>query len=556
MKKLLSIGLLLLSLTSFGQLTVSHLIAPKTTYKVGDTIQVKYTVAKGINPVTTPRYFWLRYQYNNKALSYVGTTWSQGTSVQTFYTGWSNYKFTPNLTNGKLASNLYEQYLATPWNYAVNSDWNVGQLTVQRTDASVDGDIATQKYVIKDLGTYDDIHKLDLSYSIDATGANVSSVGSTSSVVSLSNVVGNTSQFKVRVLFPSGYDITAHSVSLIPLTTTGEVNWTAQAIASKQLDASGEAIFTTEAKVGDTFGVFVNGALQKTFMNNIITVSDAYKAFLGISQTDISGVSNYFTYPALEKKVGLVTKNKTTFSESDSYYMFAYVMGIDVSSNASIPTNAAPVNGVVNYKWSTGLLNQSWLDGTPTYKTKVTSSNQAVDMVFAWGGDLDWSHSSSPTEIASRIASGNYANSINPGITTMNRTMSTSTMAYTAQTLETAKLSISSKLEGGKVILTTNLTKADLAGLQVIMNYDDTKLTLDNVIFDAGSTITNFSTHDNGRLTFGSIDQLKTARIKVGTPYTLIFSPKTTLTNTAGLFYFVLSDAVDSKGNKINLVVE
>jgi hypothetical protein len=111
-------------------------------------------------------------------------------------------------------------------------------------------------------------------------------------------------------------------------------------------------------------------------------------------------------------------------------------------------------------------------------------------------------------------------------------------------------------LENGKVILTTNLSKSDLAGLQVIMNYDESKLTLDNVIFDAGSTITNFSTHDNGRLTFGSIDQLKTAKIKTGTPYKLIFTPKTTLTNTAGLFYFVLSDAVDSKGNKINLIVE
>jgi hypothetical protein len=88
------------------------------------------------------------------------------------------------------------------------------------------------------------------------------------------------------------------------------------------------------------------------------------------------------------------------------------------------------------------------------------------------------------------------------------------------------------------------------------MNYDDSKLTLDNVVFDAGSTITNFSTHDNGRLTFGSIDQLKTARIKKGTPYKLIFTPKVQLANTAGLFYFVLSDAVDSKGNEINLIVE
>jgi hypothetical protein len=111
-------------------------------------------------------------------------------------------------------------------------------------------------------------------------------------------------------------------------------------------------------------------------------------------------------------------------------------------------------------------------------------------------------------------------------------------------------------LEGGKVVLTTNLTKEGLAGLEVIMNYDESKLTLDNVLFDAGSSITNFSTHENGRLTFGSMDQLKTARIKTGTPYKLIFTPKTTLTNTAGLFYFVLSDAVDASGKKINLIVE
>jgi hypothetical protein len=129
-------------------------------------------------------------------------------------------------------------------------------------------------------------------------------------------------------------------------------------------------------------------------------------------------------------------------------------------------------------------------------------------------------------------------------------------MAYTPPVLENAKLSVSSTLEGGKVVLTTNLTKEGLAGLEVIMNYDESKLTLDNVIFDAGSTITNFSTHENGRLTFGSMDQLKTARIKTGTPYKLIFTPKTPLTNTAGLFYFVLSDAVDGSGNKINLIVE
>jgi hypothetical protein len=555
MKKLLTlIGIITLSLTTFkstAQLTVNQSVTPTTGLKVGDTISVKYTVARG---TTTPRYFWLRYQYNNKALAYVSTVFSQGTSVQTFYTAWTSYKFTASTANSITAKDLYAQYAATPWAYATNADWNVGQLTVQRTDASINGDIATQKYVIKDLGTYNDIHKLDLSYAIDATSANISPITTDPGTMSLSNVIGNTSQFKVRVLFPTGYNITAHSVSLLPLTTAGEVNWTSQAIASKTLDASGEAIFTTEAKVGDSFAVFVNAALQKTFMNDIITVSDAYKAFLGVSQVDLSGTQTYFTRPTLQKKVGLITKDKTTFSESDSYNLFAHVMGIDVKSTAMIPSNAAPLNGVVNYKWYNGLLNQSWLDGTPTYKTKVTSSNQAVDMVFAWGGDLDWSHSSDPDVIASRIATGNYANSTNPSDNVI-KTMAMTTMAYTP-TVEKATLNLNSTITNNKVILTGTLTKDGLAGLEVILQYDNSKLTFDNISFDAGANVTNFSTNGDGRLTFGSMDQMKTGRIKIGTPYKLTFTPKETITNTAGLFYTVLADAVDGNGNKINLTVE
>jgi hypothetical protein len=551
MKKLLTLlGMFFISLTSYAQLTVNQSIVPKDTYKVGDTIQVNYTINKG---TTTPRYFWLRYQFNNKALSYVSTTWTQGNSVQTFYTGWSNFSFTPNQTVP--STNLFGQYSITPWLYSANSDWNVGQLTVQRTDEPIDGLIATQKYVIKDLGNYTDIHKLDLSYSVDAQGINISPITTTTGLVSLTNVIGNTSQFKVRVLFPSGYDITSHSVSLLPLNSSGQVNWTAQSIATKSLDESGEALFTTEVKVGDSFAVFINAATQKTFMNNIITVSDAYKAFLGISQTDINGMSNYFTYPLLEKKIGLITKNKTSFSESDSYNMFAYVMGVDVSSNALIPSNSSPVNGTVNFKWMSGLLNQSWLNGEPTYITTITQPTQSVDMVYSWGGDLNYSHSSSSSEISSRIASGNTSNSTNKNSEQL-KLLSSNRMSYSSKVNDIAKLSVISTIENGKVVLSANLTKEGLAGLQVIMNYDESKLSLDEVKFDAGSTVTNFTTQNGSRLTFGSIDQTKTSRIKVGTPYKLIFTPKISLTNTSGLFFFVLSDAVDGIGNKVDLIID
>jgi len=550
MKKLiLFLGIFLTSLSSFGQLTISQSLTPTTGLRVGDTITVQYNLTKG-QVIKNPRYLWFRYQYNNKALNYLSTTFNQGSSSQTFYTGWSNYKFTPN--GGASDNDLNVQYGLSPWNYTVNADWNVGQLTVQRADVSISGLIATQKYTLKDQNTYNNIFKLDLATGTDTTGANVGTIygGGWSS---LSNVVGNTSQFKVKVLYPQGYAISDHNVQLMKLKTdgSGTIDWNQQPIAILPLDATGEALFTTQVKVGDSVGVFVSPATQKSWMNNILTVSDAYKAFLGHSQTNIGGTPNFFTYPNLEQQIGNISKNDGIFNETDSYYLFAHVMGQDVSSVAFIPSNTA-----ITFRWNSGLLNQNWLDGAPKNKVLIDTPIKEVYAVYAWGGDLNWSHSSDPAVIASRISAGQYTNSINSIQTNSTKSTSSISMSYKTEALETAKLSVTSTLEGGKVILSTTLTKEGLAGLEVIMNYDTTKLSLDNVIFDAGSTITNFSTHDNGRLTFGSMDQIKVARIKTGAPYKLIFTPKVPLTNTSGLFFFVLADAVDAGGNKVNLVVE
>jgi hypothetical protein len=218
-----------------------------------------------------------------------------------------------------------------------------------------------------------------------------------------------------------------------------------------------------------------------------------------------------------------------------------------MSTTAMIPTSTS-----TSVRWYSGLLNQNWLNGVVNNKVIIDTPIKEVYAVFAWGGDLNWSHSTDPSVIASRINSGLFTSPSN--VVGMNSAKVS--MSYQASAVEKATLGIVSTLENGKVVLTTNLTKEQLAGLQVVMNYDASKLTLDNILFDAGSTITNFSTHEGNRLTFGSIDQLKTARIKTGTPYKLIFTPKVPLTNTAGLFFFVLSDAVDSSGNKINLIVE
>jgi hypothetical protein len=540
MKKLLILlSLIFMCNLAFSQgISINRTIVEPGPYKVGDVITIRYNINSGTQ---TPRYVWLRYQYNNKILLPVANSivYSQGTSVQTFSTEWNNFRFFPKSTIPSTA--LFQQYQSTPWDYRADANYNVGQLTIQRTDAKIDGDFVSQKFIIRDNITYDDIHQLSIAYAIDNTSQNISSVTTTGNAISLGTVTGGSSSFKVKVAFPTNYtNIIHHNAQLMKLKTDGTIDWSQQPIAQLPLDATGEATFTTQVKIGDEVGVFISPATQKAFMNNIVTVSDAYKSFLGHSQTDIAGVPNYFTYPNLEKNVGNITLNDNTFNESDSYFKFAYIMGINVSQQAMIPTSTA-----TSVRWNSGLLNQKWLDGTPTHKVVITSNTQVANAVFAWGGDLDWSHSTDPALVAQNIQNNtNVTNRVTP------------LGSYSAKTLEDVKLSVSSKLEGGKVVLSTTLTKQELAGLQLILKYDNTKLKLDNVIFDTGNTMTNFYTNDEDRLTFGSIDQLKTARIKVGTPYKLVFTPLINLTSTTGLFYFVLSDGVDKSGNKINLIIE
>jgi hypothetical protein len=552
MKKLMTIlGILIISLFTFeanAQLTIDQAITTTAPYKVGDTISVKYTVAKG---TTTPRYFWLRYRFNNKALSYISTAFSQGTSSQTFYTGWSNYGFTPNTTNSKLATSLYEQYQVSPWAYAVNSDWNAGQLTVQRTDASVDGIIATQKFIVLAKDDYTDIHKLDLAYSINASGAYISPITTTGTAVSLGTVTGGLAAFNVRVAFPStDTSVKYLTAKLYPLNTNGTVNMTGTVIESAMFNAQGIASFV-KPKVGDKFGVVITPAIGTSYLDNIVTVSDAYKAFLQNASVGIGGTTNYFQYPTLEKKIGNVTIANSTFGNDDAYNLFSYVMGIDVATKAKIPTKAATSFNFLYGKkdvWHTGVLTDNIVE--------VTSATQTNDFAFAYGGDLDYSNSTDPASITGAVV-GMSVNPIGLNSTIKsNSVASLSTLAYTPNKLANATLSLVSSISGTSVVLVGTLTAADLAGLQVIMNYDDSKLTLDNVIFNTGNTMTNFSTHNSGRLTFGSIDQNKTSKIKVGTPYKLMFTSKVPLQNTTGLFFTVLSDAVDANGNKVNLIVE
>jgi len=97
-----------------------------------------------------------------------------------------------------------------------------------------------------------------------------------------------------------------------------------------------------------------------------------------------------------------------------------------------------------------------------------------------------------------------------------------------------------------------------MIGSQFNIVYDRTRLVLDDVVFDTGNTMTNFSNHleNQGKINIGSFDQNFEATVKTGTPYKLVFTPIVQLDNTLGLITFKVKEGVKADGTQITFNIQ
>ena len=98
--------------------------------------------------------------------------------------------------------------------------------------------------------------------------------------------------------------------------------------------------------------------------------------------------------------------------------------------------------------------------------------------------------------------------------------------------------------------------KTGMAGAQINLNYDTSRLEFSEVVFDSGNTMTNFANEKNGKIFIGSLDLKGENTVKTGTPYKVIFTPKETLSNTAGLVSFGVTEGVKTDGTKVKFNIQ
>jgi hypothetical protein len=551
MKKILTLLVsVLCTISVFGQSRMDY-SQVNTVTQVGDTLVVKYQYF--IGDKSEARLYQFDIQHNNKLLDVISNDWqTTSTSAQKAVNTWNGYKFTIDGTKDQTDfDGQYLSWLAGNASYGTNADWSVQRVTYQDVTSLSDGDeIMKVSYKIKDKAN---TNYTDYSNLINVNWANYQEADGTQ--------IDVTGQSNLGLTGIQGGDAGNVSISVSSNVITNNIgdgsdfSYTiynkgenTNPITSGNFDAAGDA--TIQGLENDVeYDLYVSIDNSKTYLDNAVTVSDLALVFAeaigaGDGPNGISTTFDYYIQSILANVVGTSIPSGGDVNFQDSYEILAYLQGV-TTGNTPFISKTGEVYNVSGIKSTFG----DEVNGIATVSAtfKPTDNDKSFQFAHAIAGDVNFSHGFEPTSTNASIP--NAAQSA-----TTARSMMARGEKFQP---ETANIDLVSEIVDGNVIFSINSDIAEMVGSQFNIEYDRTRLVLDNVIFDTGNTMTNFSNHieNEGKVRIGSFDQNFEATVKTGTPYKLIFIPTVQLNNTAGLITFKVKEGVKADGTQINFIM-
>jgi hypothetical protein len=572
MKKILLLLVsVLCTINVFGQTDAQLAYSSvNTVTKVGDTLIVKLQYYEGKdanNTVIEPTLYQFDFQYNNKLLNLISRTWQpSSTSAQKAINSWNGYKFTSDSEkNQNDYDGQYASWLSNDASYSSNSDWSVERITYQDVTALETGaEFIKYEFIIKDkfntnYSNYANILNANWVNYKESDGTQVGVTGN-STLTDLGSIQGGdagnvTLNILTNIIDGNIGDGTHFTYKIYNKSDIGEGNQPNQGatvVAEGTYDASGQATVTGLENDVEYF-VWNWVDQSKDYMDNVVTVSDlalVFKEAIGAGSTP-NGTSTTFDY-YIQTFLANVYHDEAFDGKidfSDSYEILAYLQGV-TSTNTTYITkkDLAYQTGGNESTFGTVDNNGSYFAGIDA-TFKPTDSNKSFNFVHALMGDVNFSHSWEPDTEGTTI----------PASTQANASVARMSMAAGEKYQgEQANLDLTSELKDGQVIFTIGSDVQEMIGAQFNIVYDRTRLSLDDVVFDTGNTMTNFSNHieEEGKINIGSFDQNFEATVKTGTPYKLIFTPTVQLQNTSGLITFKVNEGVKADGTQIKFIME
>lgn len=538
MKKILLLLVsVMFTLSSYGQSSIDY--SPvNTVTQVGDTLIMKFQYFKvDGNDLTLGQ---LDFEYNNKLLSYVSHE-SQAPSGASFArNNWTGYKYIPKADSDE--DDMDVQYIywrdeAASNSYEASADWSIERITIQSASALENGqEFVKYSFKIKDkfnsgYSDYSDIIKVNWANYQESDGTQIQTTRSKDGQ-DLSGIEGGNAGAFVINLKTANSTKTDYSYTI--------KNGAGESVATGTFDESGQAS-VTGLENDITYTAEANLAEDVDYLDEVVTVSDLALVFAEAigAGSGPSGGSTTFDY-FIQDIMGDVVGDNNGVDFQDSYEILAYLQGVD-SSNTNLITQNGQTEDYSGIESTYGAVANDVVTFVKSF-TPTDGTTSAIDLAHGLRGDVNFSHSWTPS-----VESGGKSTSARQSSARYSKTQS-----------EDANIDLISEInDEGQVVFSINSDVEGMVGSQFNIVYDPNVIQLENVIFDTGNTMTNFSNIvQNGIVRVGSFNQELNSTVKEGTPYKLIFTPLETIDNTSGLISFRVKEGVKADGTKINFIIQ
>jgi hypothetical protein len=538
MKKILLLLVsVMFTLSSYGQSSIDY--SPvNTVSQVGDTLVMKFQYFKNDgNDLTLGQ---LDFEYNNKLLSYVSHQ-SQAPSGASFArNNWTGYKYVAKADSDE--DDMDVQYIywrdeAGGNSYEASADWSIERITVQSASAlDADQEFVKYSFKIKDkfnsgYSDYSDIIKVNWANYQESDGTQIQTTRSKDGQ-DLSGIEGGNAGAFVINLKTANSTKTDYSYTI--------KNSAGESVATGTFDESGQ-VSVTGLENDITYTAEANLAEDVDYLDEVVTVSDLALVFAEAigAGSGPSGGSTTFDY-FIQDIMGDVVGDNNGVDFQDSYEILAYLQGVD-SSNTNLITQDGQTEDYSGIESTYGAVANDVVTFVKSF-TPTDGTTNAIDLAHGLRGDVNFSHSWTPS-----VESGGKSTSARQSSARYSKTQS-----------EDANIDLISEInDEGQVVFSINSDVEGMVGSQFNIVYDPNVLSLENVIFDTGNTMTNFSNIvQDGIVRVGSFNQELNSTVKEGTPYKLIFTPLETIDNTSGLISFRVKEGVKADGTKINFIIQ
>ena len=468
-------------------------------------------------------------EYNSNAFTLVDHTFNTPTNANNSLFSCTNTKWTPN-------SNYDENDLWAQWNggggsYGSSNGWNVDHWQAISTTA-FEGTYVTMHFLVKDtsVSNYTDAINITMARVADNSGTSeyVFPYGEVRAYetqsISFVPLEDLDSNIYVKVDFNSNIDPT--NVKLI-IVEDGTL------VGTVQLDSNGDANITefiTKSESTYTYNFVWDGTDSElsTLKDNIVTISDVALTLKEAGEFDHGNTGEVFN---VIQYVAADVNEDTAITAQDAYNMLGHVLGqVDLYSEYNTFEEFAMVVPATDYNalttqqlFSTGIPDDSAIN------IDFTQNTQVIRFKGGMFGDANLSHTVSQDNQVT-LAS---AKSFQYG------------MSMKGESFINADYSVA--LEDGKVVATLEILSNTTAALQLKLDFDNTRLTFEEVIFNVGNTSTNFATAESNRVNVGVINQQGDI-IENGSTIQLIFSGN--VDSTVGLVTIFNTDAASLEGKQ------